>query len=99
MKKLMRTCLTIVRPNGEILKVKPQGEKFSLKELQDAVSKTGISNHDLIEIAPADREGFVVLVNEEGLYKDMEENYVAIQYYTGPIFVGPVVFVPEDLME
>jgi hypothetical protein len=97
--KLMNTCLTIIRPDGQIIKLKPRSEKFTLEELQDAVSKNGIRNNDLIEIAPADRDGFVVLVNEEGLYKDMEPNLPAMEYYTGPMFVGPVVFVPENLME
>jgi hypothetical protein len=97
--KLFTNCLTIIRPDGQIIKRKPQGDKFTLQELQDAVSANGVSNNDLIQIAPADRDGFVVLVNEEGLLKDMDPNAPAMEYYTGPIFVGPVVFVPEDLME
>jgi hypothetical protein len=101
--KLMKTCLTIIMPNGEVKKRKPAGAKFTLQELQDAVSMSGVSNHDLIEVAPVECEGFVVLVNEEGLLKDFPHNPFAEDYYTTDGFdlnlVGPVVFVPEDLME
>lgn len=97
--KLSKSVMTIVRPDGTIIKQKPtEGEKFSLKELQTAVSETGVWSHDLIEIAPTELNGFVILVNEEGLLKNMEPNTFALQYISD-LYVGPVVFVPESLIE
>jgi hypothetical protein len=71
--------------------IKPQGDKFTLKELQKGVE-------GMIERYPIDLPGYLVFVNEEGFLLDLEYNKLANQIFNIDA-VGNVMIVPEDLVE
>lgn len=71
--------------------VTPKNKYFKLEELQKEVK-------GLIEIYRAKIEGYIVVVNEEGLMKQMPINYLAYDKF-GIAAVGPVLFVPEEIFE
>jgi hypothetical protein len=97
-KTFSKKAMTILYPDGTQKIVKPKGELFTLKQLQDAVTMKDYGEDNLIEIAPVSLKGFIVFVNEEGLLRLMPPNKFA-QEYLGELFVGPVAIVPEQFIE
>ena len=88
----------IIYPNGESLPFEPKdGKEFSLKELQDAVG-------GLIEVVSLSN-GKLMIINEEGKFKNLESNHVATELFTpeSRIFpdhiVGNAIVMEREEME
>ncbi len=83
------TALWIKQDQLEL--VKPQGEYFTLEELQKAVN-------GYIELAPVVDEDYLTVVNEEGLLKGLPLNTLYLQLF-GRRLVGNVLIVPRRIFE
>ena len=90
---------TFVRPDGTHCEQHPKnGSKFTLEEMQAAVG-------GLIEIVPSSREGFVLVVNEDGLGLGLPENPTGRQLldpryrWPGVPVVGNVLLVPNSMID
>lgn len=86
-----KTSAVLITPR-EIKAVKPKGRYFELKELQDLVG-------GYIELAQRAVDGFITIVNEEGLIKGLELNEVFLKMFDGSKYVGNVLLVPDDIFE
>ena len=71
--------------------IKPSGEKFKLKELQEEV-------HGYIEYYPTKNNKYKVIVNEEGLLMRLPMNKLSSNVF-GIHAVGNVLIVPNKLLE
>ncbi len=81
----------VLKTDNSIDFIKPNGTKFELDELQNQVN-------GYIEVYPLRIPGHIVLVNEEGLIKNMDFNYLASRIF-GMKAVGPVMICPEGIFE
>lgn len=81
----------LITPDGQLENIKPQDKKFTLKELQNSVD-------GLIEIYPVNLEEHYVIVNEEGLIRQMKFNSLACALYNIEA-VGNVLICPKIMFE
>jgi len=81
----------ILEEDNSLRFIQTEGRVLSLEQLQEAVK-------GYIEIFPKKIPGYLVIVNEEGLLKDMKLNRLAELAY-GIKAVGPVLICPSHLME
>ncbi len=86
-----KTNAMLVKTDGTIELVKPEAEKFALKELQKCVD-------GYIEIYPSRNKKYVILVNEEGLIHNLPYNYIA-EKILAVRAVGNVLICPANLFE
>ena len=85
-----RKTAVVLKPN-QVGIIKPNDQYFSLKELQNLVD-------GYIEIAPEIIPGFITIVNEEGLIKNLPFNVMGNLLF-GVSYVGNVVIVPKEIFE
>ncbi|MCF7930468.1 MAG: DUF3846 domain-containing protein [Acholeplasmataceae bacterium] len=81
----------LITKDYKIQFVKPEHKEFSLEELQSYVE-------GYIETYPFQNKHYVVLVNEEGLLKNLEFNHLAKQIF-GIWAVGNVLICPKALFK
>lgn len=83
----------IIYPNGETLPFEIEGDKPTLKELQDAVG-------GYIEVVTL-LDGRLMAMDEEGKLKGYEVNHVATEMFAPghDVVVGNVVVMNADEME
>jgi len=81
----------IMYENNGIQFIKPEGKFFTLEQLQQAVK-------GYIEVHPHKVPNHLILVNEEGLMKNMKPNRLA-SLALGIKVVGPTLICPTKLME
>ena len=81
----------VINPDYSIKIVRPIGEKFQLKELQEEVQ-------GYIEYYPTNNPRYKIIVNEEGLLMRLPMNKLSSNIF-GIHAVGNVVIVPKKLIE
>lgn len=81
----------VLSPEYKVKLMQPEGEKFSLKELQGVVE-------GYIEYYPTKNKKYKVIVNEEGLLMRLPFNNLASTIF-GIHAVGNVLIVPNKLIE
>lgn len=81
----------LITTNHELKLVKPKGDKFTLKELQDAVG-------GYIEIVASPFPGYICIVDEEGKLKDEIPNDLASLILDQEL-VGEVLVIPSKLLD
>ena len=80
-----------IRVDNSIFVDQPKGEVLSLEEIQAQVD-------GYFEIYPTENEKFFFLVNEEGLIRNMEPNFLAHEIFE--LYVrGNLMIVPKHLLE
>jgi hypothetical protein len=94
--ELKKDAMTVIEPTGKVAYVKPVGKMFTLKELQGALMETGQQNY--IEFAPNNIDGYVVIVDEEGLNKELPINSHYFAKYK-QFLAGNVLIVPNHLVD
>ena len=77
----------IIRPDNSISIIKPQSNRFSLKELQDYVE-------GYIEYYPTGNKKYDIIVNEEGLIMRLPFNTLTSKLF-GIHTVGNVLIIPK----
>lgn len=80
----------LLKTDFSIELIKPKDKHFTLEELQELV------DGGLIEYYPHRIDGNIVIVNEEGLIKQMPYNKLA-KLILGVDLVGPVLVSPTNL--
>lgn len=83
--------MAILITQDEVKLVQPKDKYFTLKELQ-----TAVEGH--IEIAPKVMDGYLTVVNEEGLIYGLPFNELAFKMFETEL-VGNVLIVPEKIFE
>lgn len=96
--KLKKGTMTIVNVDGSIVNIKPKGKHFTLDELQDAVTMVNYGEPNYIEFAPTPFNDYLVVVNEEGIWKNMPLNALYANEF-GVLYRGPVVIVDSTLID
>lgn len=82
---------TLISPDGSKRTVEPRnGLDFTLGELQKLVD-------GYIEVVRTSEDNILV-VNEEGLLRDLKLNMVA-SALAGKYIVGPAVYMPSDMLK
>lgn len=81
----------VLSPNFRAKIIKPEGDKFSLKELQSVVD-------GYIEYYPSNNKKYKIIVNEEGLLMRLPFNKLSSLAF-GIHAVGNVLIVPNRLIE
>jgi len=82
----------IIKANGEAPTFNPaNGTDFTLEEMQEAVG-------GLIEIVYLDLHDRIMVVNEEGLLRDLPRNHVA-SILAKKTIVGNVIVMPSSMMK
>lgn len=81
----------VLSPEYKVKFIKPEGEKFNLKELQCIVE-------GYIEYYPTNNKKYKVIVNEEGLLMRLPFNKLSSAIF-GIHAVGNVLIVPNKLIE
>lgn len=89
--KMNKKSLVILSTDNSITFYKVDAEKVGLETLQRFVD-------GYIEFYPNENSDFAYIVNEEGLIRSMEYNYLANELL-GIDVVGNVVICPNDLLE
>lgn len=85
-----RNCALLVKPH-ELELVTPKNKYFTLKELQTLVEGD-------IELTIPVSEGCFTVVNEDGLRKRLEPNFLANKLLDLKV-VGNVLVVPQEIFE
>jgi DNA-directed RNA polymerase subunit RPC12/RpoP len=78
-------------PDYKVKFLKPEGNKFTLKELQSKVE-------GYIEYYPTSNKKYKIIVNEEGLLMRLPLNKFASSFF-GIHAVGNVLIIPNKLLE
>jgi hypothetical protein len=81
----------MITPDYKLDIIKPEAQKFTLKELQDMVK-------GYIEIYPTNNKNYHVIVNEEGLLMQLPFNRLSSRIY-GIHAVGNVLIIPKKLFD
>ena len=81
----------VISPDFTMKVIKPEGEKFKLKELQKEVQ-------GYIEYYPVNNHKYKVIVNEEGLLMRLPMNRLSSNMF-GIHAVGNVLVIPTKLLE
>ena len=88
----------LIKSTGEITDISPSnGKVFTLEELQKHIG-------GYIEIVYGNKEGLILIIDEDGKSKDLQENSYATQLYEGVIseddyIVGDVVLCANFQVE
>lgn len=81
----------ILSPDYKVKIIRPAGDKFNLKELQNCVE-------GYIEYYPSSNNKYKIIVNEEGLLMRLPMNKLSSTIF-GIHAVGNVLIVPNQLIE
>lgn len=81
----------LITTNYELKLVKQKGDKFTLKELQDAVG-------GYIEIVASPFPGYICIVDEEGKLRNKKPNNLAY-LILGQELVGDILVIPNKLLD
>ncbi len=82
----------LLKTDNTIELIRPKDKHFTLEELQELVGG------GLIEYYPHRINGNIVIVNEEGLLKQMPYNRLA-KIILKVDLVGPVIVIPKNLVD
>lgn len=81
----------LITTNHELKLVKPERDKFRLKELQDAVG-------GYIEVVASPFPGYICIVDEEGKLRNKKPNNLAY-LILGQELVGDILVIPNKLLD
>lgn len=81
----------LITTNNELKLIKPKKDKFTLKELQNAVD-------GYIEVIASPFSGCICIVDEEGKIKDKVPNKLAFLILDREL-VGEVLVIPNELLD
>jgi hypothetical protein len=81
----------LIKTDGECLSYKPEGETYTLDELQQAVG-------GLIDFYPYNSRKYDIIIDDEGLLKNKELNLLAYVLF-GVQAVGDILIVKKGMVE